>query len=136
LSKIIRKLPEQTPLVITGGVQFGSDKPGLYLTGDIASHCATILQRAVHNCPDYNGLLSTELQCITDIFWASKINVQKATSLNSYIATQAFNEAIGVVESVNAYLSEKQHSYNSPQDALKLQAKKIIQLLKQLQENS
>jgi hypothetical protein len=136
VTKVIRKLPEQIPPVITGGIQFGNDKPGVYLTGDIASHCAAILQRAVHNCPDSNGLLSTELQSIADVFWASKINVQKSTSLNTFIATQALDEAIGVVESVNAYLSEKQHSYNSPQDALKLQSKKIIQLLKQLQENS
>jgi hypothetical protein len=136
VTKAIRKLPEQTPTVLTGGIQFGSDKPGVYLTGDVASHCAAILQRAVHNCPDYNGLLSVELQSIADIFWASKVNVATSVSLNTFIAKQAFDEAIGVVESVNAYLSEKQHSYASPQDALKLQSKKIIQLLKQLQENS
>lgn len=136
MTKAIRKLPEQTPIVSTGGIQFGNDKPGVYLSGDIASHCAAILQRAVHNCPDYNGLLSTELQSIADVFWASKINVQKSMSLNTFIATQAFEEAIGVVESVNAYLSEKRKSWESPEEALKVQSQKIIQLLKQLQNNS
>jgi hypothetical protein len=135
MTKAIRKLPEQTPPVVTGGIQFGSEKSGVYFTGDVASYCAAIIKRAVSYCPEAAGMLAIELQSIADIFWASKINTSETTSISKEIANQAFEEAMGVVESVNAYLSGKEHSYDSPQAALKLQSKKIIQLLKQLQES-
>lgn len=45
--EVIRKLPEQTPRVDTGVVQFGEDAPGLFVRGEHAFHIATLVHKVI-----------------------------------------------------------------------------------------
>ena len=45
----VTKLPEQTPRIETGPIQFGSDWPGVFFRGDHALHFAHALQEMINN---------------------------------------------------------------------------------------
>lgn len=48
----IRQLPEQSPRVETGAVQFGSDWPGIFIRGDNAIFLSWCLKEVLKNNPD------------------------------------------------------------------------------------
>lgn len=132
--KILRKLPRQSKEVETGGLQFGTDKPGIYFTGQTASYCADILTQAVPHVSDAAGILSIQVQSIADIFRESKINVSKSVSLHGEVAKLAFEEAIGMVESINLYAASR--NFPTPKAALRYQSNRIIEALKILHQRA
>lgn len=134
MTKAVRKLPEQTPRVESGGLQFGRDIPGIYFTGENAAFCAEILERAAEACPDSTGILSMQLQSMADMLWSTKLNLFKAASIHGELTKLVFEEAMSVVNC--AHESAKMKTFKTPAEALGYQSGQILMTLRSLRDNS
>lgn len=134
MTKTIRKLLAQEPRVQSGGVQFGEDIAGVYFTGEVAAFCAEIIERAASECSDSTGLLSVQLQTVSELLWSSRINIYKAKSLHGELTKLVFEEAISVVKSVNAGSVDRH--FQDSKDAMNHQAKSIITTLTSLRDKA